>query len=309
MKIPPLLGLNEMAELLGLSKARVRQLADTKTFPDHFVRLHIGRIWLTSQVLSWAAAEGRPCEAEIDDGYYGQLAQALAIGVNGSPHVANDSGYRDALRAPNYLGTSRPVTILPEEREVVDSGEKNVSSSLATLASKETRSAAADPAETPKPSRRAAAELNQQALADELDDLQRIWETAKANGELPESEVQLVGFATMVIVSLGNVPNYRRTRASMVKAWGEVRQAYSPSPVELVALATHVATQAVTPWSPGAVKKFSDYEITKIRRTSTPTQSSDRSQPDRWQGAHGSYEDEIAKLTPEERKRYGVAPR
>ena len=319
VKIPPLLGLDEMASVLKLSKARVRQLAETKTFPDHFVRLHIGRVWLSAQVLQWAEKNDRPFVGEIDTTFYEQLAQALAVSVNGLPDVPNDPGYRDTLGTPNYFGTSRPVKILPEEKNSagsVEVGEKNGNPSDATHPRRFPRSAAASDLDEPptsgesdKPSRRSAAELNQEALAADLDDLQRIWETAKADGDLPESEIQLVGFATMVITSLANVPNYRRTKPAMVKAWAEVRKAYSATPAELVALATHVTSTAGTPWSAGAIKKFSDYEIAKIRRTSVPAKPGERAQPNRWQGAHGSHDELIAKMTPEERKLYGVDAR
>lgn len=158
------------------------------------------------------------------------------------------------------------------------------------------------------PARRTTQELNKLALAEDFDDLERIYEAAKKNEELSESDMQLVGFSAMVILSLGHVPNYRRTKESMVRAWNEVRRAYSPTSQELVSLAQHLMNVAQTPFTPGAVKKFSDFEIAKIRRT-TVAQKTPSNQVHRWQGSHGVHEDKIAALTPEEQARYGVRPR
>lgn len=127
---------------------------------------------------------------------------------------------------------------------------------------------------------------------------------AKKNAELPESDLKLLGFATMVIASQANVPNYRRTKDSMIRAWTEVRRAYSPTPEEIALLAEHVVAAAQTPFTPGAVKKFSDFEIAKIRRTAV---KSTGVQANRWQGSHGAYDDKIAALSDEEKRRYGVA--
>ena len=52
-------GAAEIAELLGISRQRVDQLTRRKDFPPPIIELTVGRIWLRTDVESWAAGTGR----------------------------------------------------------------------------------------------------------------------------------------------------------------------------------------------------------------------------------------------------------
>jgi predicted DNA-binding transcriptional regulator AlpA len=54
-----LLGLSELAELLGVSKQRADQLARQNGFPDPVAVLRGGRLWDRAAVEAWARAQGR----------------------------------------------------------------------------------------------------------------------------------------------------------------------------------------------------------------------------------------------------------
>jgi predicted DNA-binding transcriptional regulator AlpA len=55
-----LVGLSEIAEMLGLSRQRVHQLVDTdETFPKTVAEINAGRIWRRSDVERWARRVGR----------------------------------------------------------------------------------------------------------------------------------------------------------------------------------------------------------------------------------------------------------
>jgi prophage regulatory protein len=55
-----LIGAAEIADLLGISRQRVHQLASTDaTFPRPVAELSAGKIWLKADVAAWAAASGR----------------------------------------------------------------------------------------------------------------------------------------------------------------------------------------------------------------------------------------------------------
>lgn len=59
-----LCGVQEIAQLLGVSKQRAGQLTARKDFPQPLARLACGRIWDLDQVEAWLAAwprkAGRP---------------------------------------------------------------------------------------------------------------------------------------------------------------------------------------------------------------------------------------------------------
>ena len=54
-----LCGPAEIAELLGVSRQRVHQLAARKGFPKPVAVLAAGRIWRRADILAWQAQEGR----------------------------------------------------------------------------------------------------------------------------------------------------------------------------------------------------------------------------------------------------------
>lgn len=49
----------EIVQMLGLSRPRVDQLANTKNFPEPVAVVKAGRIWLRKDVEEWAAKTGR----------------------------------------------------------------------------------------------------------------------------------------------------------------------------------------------------------------------------------------------------------
>jgi hypothetical protein len=55
-----LVGVAEIAEMLGVSRQRVNVIVKTHPdFPEPEAELSAGRIWLRSAVVAWAEAEGR----------------------------------------------------------------------------------------------------------------------------------------------------------------------------------------------------------------------------------------------------------
>lgn len=59
MPTPLLVGTHEIAELLGVSRQRVQQLAARPDFPTPVAVLHMGKVWRRSEVEKWATATGR----------------------------------------------------------------------------------------------------------------------------------------------------------------------------------------------------------------------------------------------------------
>lgn len=53
------MGLTEIAEMLGVSRQRIDQLAHTDDFPEPVAELAAGRIWERADVEAWARATGR----------------------------------------------------------------------------------------------------------------------------------------------------------------------------------------------------------------------------------------------------------
>lgn len=54
-----LVGVTEIAELLGVSRQRADQLSHSPGFPEPIAELASGRIWLQAQVEKWAREAGR----------------------------------------------------------------------------------------------------------------------------------------------------------------------------------------------------------------------------------------------------------
>lgn len=55
-----LVGLTEIAELLGISRQRVHKLSqEASGFPEPFARLSAGLIWLRADIEEWARDTGR----------------------------------------------------------------------------------------------------------------------------------------------------------------------------------------------------------------------------------------------------------
>jgi predicted DNA-binding transcriptional regulator AlpA len=59
VRIPPLVGPAEIAQLLGVSRQRVTQLAAHPDFPPPAQELVMGKVWLRSDIESWARKRGR----------------------------------------------------------------------------------------------------------------------------------------------------------------------------------------------------------------------------------------------------------
>lgn len=56
MKVPELVGTHEIAAMLGVSRQRVLQLAQTPGFPAPVARLKVGNVWVKHQVSAWETA-------------------------------------------------------------------------------------------------------------------------------------------------------------------------------------------------------------------------------------------------------------
>lgn len=54
-----LMGLTEIAELLGVSRQRVHQLSKSPDFPEPTARLSAGLIWEREAIEAWARQTGR----------------------------------------------------------------------------------------------------------------------------------------------------------------------------------------------------------------------------------------------------------
>lgn len=54
-----LMGTAEVAELLGVSRSRVGQLAQRDDFPSPVVRLAAGPVWESADIERWARETGR----------------------------------------------------------------------------------------------------------------------------------------------------------------------------------------------------------------------------------------------------------
>ena len=54
-----LMDMQAIAELLGVSKQRVQQLAAAGKLPEPTAELSIGRVWLRTDIETWARETGR----------------------------------------------------------------------------------------------------------------------------------------------------------------------------------------------------------------------------------------------------------
>jgi predicted DNA-binding transcriptional regulator AlpA len=300
--LPPIVAFHEIVAILGVSRARVTQLMATETFPDHYVQLQVGRIWLTEDIVQWAQSAGRTVNFTIPNPLSRRASSTAGKGASTASHLHAVKG------GPPTSSTGRAVKILPEEKNT-EVAEKHSDPSFASLTTDPRRDAPPDPEADPQPRAKSPAVLNQEAMAEDWDRLEKLYALVKRGGgdQLTESEILLVPFAAMVFATGANVPAYRRTKTAMLKAWGEVRKTYTATPEELLALGAHVASEAQKPWTPNAVKKFSDYEIATIRRMAVRANDGGRTKSNRWQGGrHGQHEAGIATLTDEEKRRYGV---
>lgn len=59
MNIPELVGATEIADLLGVTRQRVQQLANDPGFPEPVARLKMGNVWVLEDVIAWAERTGR----------------------------------------------------------------------------------------------------------------------------------------------------------------------------------------------------------------------------------------------------------
>lgn len=59
VKIPALAGTHEIAVLLGVSRQRVLQLAQSPGFPAPVAKLKVGNVWVKGDIERWAQAHGR----------------------------------------------------------------------------------------------------------------------------------------------------------------------------------------------------------------------------------------------------------
>lgn len=58
--MPKIVGVAEMAEMLGLTKQRVQQLTQRSDFPEPVYRMTAGNFWLLTDFEEWARRVGRP---------------------------------------------------------------------------------------------------------------------------------------------------------------------------------------------------------------------------------------------------------
>ena len=55
-----LVGIYEIAQMLGVTRQRAHALADRDDFPRPALRLHMGRVWRTAEVERWIAKQRPP---------------------------------------------------------------------------------------------------------------------------------------------------------------------------------------------------------------------------------------------------------
>ncbi len=113
VKMPPmtprLVGVREIAKLLGLSRQRADQLVRTKGFPDPVAELASGRIWERAAIVRWAHDTGRSIpwatvELELEQ---------LPAGPPGAPAKY----YRDVWTITRLRALSRDPKGVPNTRE------------------------------------------------------------------------------------------------------------------------------------------------------------------------------------------------
>jgi predicted DNA-binding transcriptional regulator AlpA len=61
-------GIHEIAEMLGVSRQRVDKLSRSdQTFPQPIAQVHAGRIWLKADIEDWVKHTGRTFGRDRDD--------------------------------------------------------------------------------------------------------------------------------------------------------------------------------------------------------------------------------------------------
>lgn len=62
-----LVGVAEIADLLGVSRQRVHQLAAREDFPEPLAVLVMGSVWERQAIDTWASASGRLTSGEFEE--------------------------------------------------------------------------------------------------------------------------------------------------------------------------------------------------------------------------------------------------
>ena len=57
--MPKIVGVAEMAEMLGVTRQRVQQLTMSADFPEPIYRMKAGNFWLLTDFTAWARRAGR----------------------------------------------------------------------------------------------------------------------------------------------------------------------------------------------------------------------------------------------------------
>lgn len=104
-----LLGVREIARLLGVSRQRADQITRTKGFPDPIAELANGRIWERQTVVHWARETGRSVpwatvELELEQTPKGPAGSAANI-------------YRDVWTVTRMQALGRNPKGIPRTRE------------------------------------------------------------------------------------------------------------------------------------------------------------------------------------------------
>lgn len=109
--IPELIGLTEVAEILGVSKQRVAQLRDRPEFPEPVAELASGPVWtrpsLNHFIEGWSRKPGRPKKAPMGDvGTFDMPVRVDVVkrasgwvGISDNEVVATAKTQSDAVRA------------------------------------------------------------------------------------------------------------------------------------------------------------------------------------------------------------------
>lgn len=100
-----IIGLAEIAMILGVTRQRADQLARQKGFPDAIEELTAGRIWSAAAVMAWAEGHGRwPAIAEL----YEELTEVAGHWV---VEVANHAPAGDGMKR-TIQASERTVLVL-----------------------------------------------------------------------------------------------------------------------------------------------------------------------------------------------------
>ena len=63
---PETVGAAEIARMLGVSRPRVSQLTAQPGFPEPWLRLRMGKVWLASEIRTWATKHRREETGQSD---------------------------------------------------------------------------------------------------------------------------------------------------------------------------------------------------------------------------------------------------